>query len=345
MNKFLTVAIILLFAVAGFFYFSAPQDSFDEPLVGDEYLLDDSYFYEDELSNSGGWEDYGYVDFVESAEDCTQYEQYDAEEGYCYYECEDEEDCQEIEALIEEELAGLAEEYESFAGNFHEFEGDAEDLDTEVVYELSQGEQFNVVSGTETDEHLKIRRWLASISPDKFSDTYIKEFGIFNAPESGDGAFVEPALDGSGKWNMYVNRDVMKDSEREMVFTLIHEFAHILTLNSSQVDETIAEGACTTHYIDEGCPRTGSYFQNFFQEFWFNGSGGYDAYYFVTEYAATNPGEDIAESFAAFVLQNKTADSTIAEQKTNFFYDYPELVRMRSLMRNALTPFVRAQLR
>lgn len=49
----------------------------------------------------------------------------------------------------------------------------------------------------------------------------------------------------------------------------------------------------------------------------------------MTDYAATNPGEDIAESWTAFILQPKPTGSTIADQKTLFFYDYPELVRLR----------------
>ena len=57
---------------------------------------------------------------------------------------------------------------------------------------------------------------------------------------------------------------------------------------------------------------------------------------FVTNYAATNPDEDFAESFTAFVLKEKPTTSTIADQKIQFFYDFPELVEMRDFMRSNL---------
>jgi hypothetical protein len=50
---------------------------------------------------------------------------------------------------------------------------------------------------------------------------------------------------------------------------------------------------------------------------------------FVSDYAAANPGEDIAESWTYFILAPKPHGSTIAEQKILFFYEYPELVDLR----------------
>jgi len=40
---------------------------------------------------------------------------------------------------------------------------------------------------------------------------------------------------------------------------------------------------------------------------------------FVSDYAATNPGEDIAESFATFVLKPAPSGDTLADQKVAFF--------------------------
>ena len=159
----------------------------------------------------------------------------------------------------------------------------------------------------------------------------------------------------------------------DFVHTTIHEFAHILTLENDQVPpdtslsrEAIAAGeesdvarACTTFYTGEGCALSNSYINQFFTKFWA------DLYYnefqdvewaetdeeyeekliefyesysdqFVTEYAATNPGEDIAESFTYFVLQEKPAGNSIADQKVRFFYDYPTLVAMRTHIRGEL---------
>jgi hypothetical protein len=50
---------------------------------------------------------------------------------------------------------------------------------------------------------------------------------------------------------------------------------------------------------------------------------------FVGEYAATNPEEDIAESWTEFVMRPKPIGTSIADQKVQFFYEYPELVKIR----------------
>jgi len=64
-----------------------------------------------------------------------------------------------------------------------------------------------------------------------------------------------------------------------------------------------------------------------------------DAFYeryqdrFVTEYAATNPGEDLAETFAVFVLNERPTGSTIADQKLNLLWADPEMVSLRDEIR------------
>lgn len=57
----------------------------------------------------------------------------------------------------------------------------------------------------------------------------------------------------------------------------------------------------------------------------------------MTRYAATNPFEDIAESFTDFILLKKPADaSRVESQKILFFYDYPELVELRDRIRTEI---------
>lgn len=50
---------------------------------------------------------------------------------------------------------------------------------------------------------------------------------------------------------------------------------------------------------------------------------------FVSPYAATNPREDIAESWTEFILRPKPSGTSIADQKVLFFYEFPELVQAR----------------
>lgn len=112
-----------------------------------------------------------------------------------------------------------------------------------------------------------------------------------------------------------------------------------------------AEESCSTYFTGEGCAKADSYFYLFFDSFWRDFYDEWneiqyieddDEYYealdnfyfeyedhFVTDYAATNPGEDIAETWAFFVTQSKPDGDTIAEEKMLFFYQFPELVQLR----------------
>ena len=133
--------------------------------------------------------------------------------------------------------------------------------------------------------------------------------------------------------------------------TMVHEFAHLVTLRASQIpvshlDDGAARAACRTYYDDYGCTTNTSYLNRFVQQFWTGllpvESGGNaisDRYrrhrdQFVTEYAATNPSEDIAESFAEYVLRSTlpTGDS-VANQKILFLAKYPELAALRRSIR------------
>ena len=117
--------------------------------------------------------------------------------------------------------------------------------------------------------------------------------------------------------------------------------------------------ACANYYSDvPGCMNSNSYMNKFFQEFWADIYPSFKWYFefddydkfedhnalfykkyktqFVTDYAATNPDEDFADSFMLFVLKEKPTKSTIADQKILFFYDFPELVEMRDFIRSNL---------
>ena len=132
--------------------------------------------------------------------------------------------------------------------------------------------------------------------------------------------------------------------------TIIHEFGHILTLNSTQMDtyNPISE----TYNIDAGTLKKDSYLNLFYEKFWkddienpqkldsTNKNTNSIEFFlkfktkFVSDYAATNPAEDIAESFMTFVVKDKPTGKTIADDKVRFFYDFEELVKMRDEIRS-----------
>ena len=166
-------------------------------------------------------------------------------------------------------------------------------------------------------------------------------------------------------WALFV--DIADVADRyNLTYTLLHEFGHLLTLGPNQVPPSIAvfnnpdddniylqeSSNCPNYFPGEGCANANSYIDGFYYQFWddihdewndINLEEDEDIYYqklddfyykyqdrFLTDYAATNPEEDIAESWTFFVLSPKPAGNSIAEEKILFFYQYPELVQLRS---------------
>ncbi len=136
-------------------------------------------------------------------------------------------------------------------------------------------------------------------------------------------------------------------------YVVIHEYGHVLTLNEEEVNTNFNN--CNTFEIGEGCPRTNSYInQNFligwddiYDEFQLLQEEElfdfYDKYQdrFSSDYAATNPGEDVAEVFAFFITSETPPNgNSIADQKIKSMYNQPDLVELRNKIRQS--PTVRA---
>ena len=142
-------------------------------------------------------------------------------------------------------------------------------------------------------------------------------------------------------------------NQTDLTATLIHEIGHVLTLNSDQGSYDVdAVEACDWYVSDATwCASETSYLNSFTDRFWYDLLPEWEAVYyleaederadaeyefyetyadeFVSEYAATHPDEDIAESWTLFVLEPKPTDDTIRSQKILFFYEYPELIDLR----------------
>lgn len=162
------------------------------------------------------------------------------------------------------------------------------------------------------------------------------------------------------KWRLAIDIKDALDAEGnfsdEFTNTVIHELGHVITLNKSQLQqgETIDE---STYSTMEGALTRKSILNNFYQSFWTaiadehsqtveedensgdnQGDGIYEFYekypeQFVSDYAATNPAEDFAETYRVFVTDEKPTDDTIMSQKIRFLYKYPELVKCRDEIR------------
>jgi len=211
--------------------------------------------------------------------------------------------------------------------------------------------------------HEAIWNYFVAIIPPERRDM-LSEFTIFTDGRYNYLAAVAQTDDDPKRWILEV--DILdSDSYLELTFTLIHEQGHLLTLTEEQVppnlviynnpdNDEIYErelSACPQYFTGEGCSTPDSYINEFFNRFWTDFyeeweeidliededkrerelDDFYETYQdqFLTDYAVTNPAEDIAESWTFFVLSPKPELNSIADEKILFFYEYPELVQLR----------------
>ncbi|MFN8385312.1 MAG: hypothetical protein U0X92_02700 [Anaerolineales bacterium] len=213
------------------------------------------------------------------------------------------------------------------------------------------------------DAHEEIWEYFTRLIPPEQRD-FLTAFSIVTDGNGNILAAVAQSTSDSKEWVLEV--DILDSTNKQVLtVTLLHEFAHLLTLNSTQVppSEAIFENpnsdriyqeefdACLNYFPGEGCSNTDSYVNQFFDRFWLDlyaewqeidSEDDEDTYYdllndfystyedqFLTEYAVTSPAEDIAESFAFFVLSPRIEPKSIADEKIMFFYEFPELVELR----------------
>jgi len=184
----------------------------------------------------------------------------------------------------------------------------------------------------------------------------MSQFMIFAGESNGTAGYVYNTTVDLSKWGMGIAIDFAYEggfnAGGELAYTIIHEFGHILTLENRQVDASISESDCKNYFVGEGCAKAEAYINKTYQKGWADiwdeflkvqekeSESASEEFYtkyeerFVTGYASTNPGEDIAEVFATFVTRNGGVNgSSIAEQKIQIMYDHPELIELRNYIR------------
>lgn len=198
--------------------------------------------------------------------------------------------------------------------------------------------------------HQEIWRFFTRLIPAE-SRTKIVEFEIFFGDQETDGYVVPVDVNDLSRWRMGLAIDAAGDLTEidfNELFThvVIHELAHVLTLNENQVNVGGNEASCGEFFTGEGCSKTNAYINQFFDLGWADiyadhnpdrPEQTYRRYTdrFVSEYAATNPGEDIAETISFFITEpNRPAGNRIVDQKMQLLYDSPAMVSLRESIRS-----------
>jgi hypothetical protein len=211
----------------------------------------------------------------------------------------------------------------------------------------------DLVYQQDLQEHQKLWRLVKKIVPLSYRDK-IGEFLIYNGSVTETNGLSVQINNDLSKWKLGIAINYSNDDQQQLIYTIVHEFGHILTLNNDQINTTIREDSCTTFYTNLGCSKSDSYLNQFQNQFWADiwdafltaqGDGvmGIQSFYttysdrFLVQNSANNPKEDIADAFAIFVTREEgSTGNSIAEQKIEFMYNFSELVSLRNYIRTNL---------
>ena len=223
--------------------------------------------------------------------------------------------------------------------------------------DLSKIKDFNVGSDLlafqqDYQKHFDMWNFVTRLIPENQRSRLV-EFEVFHG--GGDLlGYVEPINEGDlSQWKFALAIDAAEkieeiDFQNLFTYVTIHEFGHVLTLNENQINADA--NSCNGFETQEGCARSDSYLNQLFKIGWADiynefenleedeGEDFYEKYKdrFVSDYAATNPGEDIAEVFAFFITEpNRPNGNTIADQKMKMMYEQDELVELREQIRQS----------
>ena len=175
----------------------------------------------------------------------------------------------------------------------------------------------------------------------------IAEFNLFTDGTSNILAYTSPVqVDGVSDntrfsisidyYDVYDENGAKRDWSK-LTYTILHEYGHVLLEDETQVDLTKGD---STH--DPATFIEGSFRKGFYDTFWSalgdTGVGDYEANptHYVSRYGANYFHEDIADTFAVFVLGGQPQEDTVAEEKLRFFWADPDMAALRAAIRQNL---------
>jgi len=193
----------------------------------------------------------------------------------------------------------------------------------------------------------------------------LNEFRIFSDGTGNTNGFNEISWTYSGSeetetWVLEIDLADYQDL-KSINDVIVHELGHLLTLNLHQIDIRTKAENCK-YFAQSDCSKEDSYINLFYEKFWKGElydewktikarsdpaavAKGLDAFYtdhpgvFVRPYAATSLEEDIADSWTYFVMTPRPSGNTLTDQKSLFFYDFPEMVNLRTKIRSRICKY------
>ena len=176
-------------------------------------------------------------------------------------------------------------------------ESDGEDADYEeteahylAVYSVDGSEITNAVFDSvpadlkdeQQDTDLQAKAWDIFTELIPLQDRQmVAQYNVFTDGYSNTLAAVDQLKDDPSAWVLEMDIADLDDTE-SLLFTMVHEYAHLLTLNASQVtpDQEIVDNptnwamlerkaaACPNYFTGTGCSHADSYINVFYNRFW-----------------------------------------------------------------------------
>ena len=229
------------------------------------------------------------------------------------------------------------------------------------IYLVSDGKLGNLIQNTTgtTDEKMNKTLWemfVRTNAPEIVNR--VNSFHVFlTSPPDTPGLYGSVRSDLKGRYALtIVIQTHMKAGvldTAEVYNTYLHEGFHIASLSQADASVVMKDYVCPTYFSTAyfgQCVGNNSYLMKFTAKFYKGGYGQYTSKFDVTanrtctsEYGCTKFTEDIAESYMEFVAKDKPTTNDVADQKILFFYDFPELIALRTQIRRNITGEVSAR--
>ena len=274
---------------------------------------------------------------LSSGNGCKSDQKYDSTEKECYYECEN--DCGLEDEKIEKEIDTLLKDAKITASEDEKSETDKE---IKTTYLFDNG---NLEKDIVDPAQKQAWDYFLAIATREFARENIALVSFYNNPKSDTMASVSQNETNNQKWDLEINMKYGEDKPT-LIFTLVHEFGHLYSLNKTQVPTDKIEN-CPTLRLEEGCPTNISLISQFQNKFWKDivadpNTNNYGEHYlnrensFVSQYAGTNVLEDFAETLAFYAVKDDSEAIQIAKEKINFMNSNPKIKEMAVRIRTNL---------
>ena len=244
------------------------------------------------------------------------------------------------------------------------------DASVQALYLAEEGELLEAAfvrdgSAVGADRELHDQLWgeWSSMIPPYWSRR-VTRFEVASDGPGGIAAAVQRLDEAGDRWLLSVDPVDAVERRDDYVHTLVHELAHIVTLGAGRVEvdatpaATLVEQAarCDGPPVTEGCAAAGSVLAGFSERYWdLAAVGGPDGVAtigdredatierylaapdsYVSAYAASSPGEDIAETFTAMALDTRQPPGSPAAEKVEFLRADAELFALADRIRATL---------